>query len=262
MFGMNSPSHRGGRRVLDQGAKHMADRGTPFSYRCNGCTRCCYKHIQLNPYEITRLAHNRGLDSRAFLLAYTEAGGSVLKRRSDNACVFLDGHRCSVHPDRPLVCRLYPLGRLVDVDGSDTFVHLDPDPETKGEYGEDGTVADFLHEQGAAPFMAAADRYLTFFHELVAVLKRHMVNGSFDSDDVMDRLIEPAGDGKPIAWYDIDQVVADYAAKTGAALPSNPEDKMDMHIKALRDGVSLLEKEISHAPEENHSEGAAAIGQE
>lgn len=251
MFGMNSPSHRGRRRVLDQGAKRMASRGAPFSYRCNGCTRCCYKHIQLNPYEIARLSRNRGLDSGAFLAAYTEAGGSVLKRRSDNACVFLDGRSCSVHRDRPLVCRLYPLGRHVDVDGSDTFVQLDPDPQTKGEYGEDGMVEDFLLEQGAAPFMAAADRYLTFLRDLIAHLKRHIAKGSFDGDDVMDQLIEPAGDGEPIAWYDIDQVVADYAAKTGAPLPSSPEAKMDMHIEALRAWASLPDKENTDDPEED-----------
>ena len=86
MFGMRSPNHRHRRRVLDRREKHMVDRHTPFCYQCNGCARCCYKHIQLNPYEIARLARNRGVDSRAFLAAYAELGGSALKRRSDNAC--------------------------------------------------------------------------------------------------------------------------------------------------------------------------------
>ena len=56
----------------------MVDRHSRFSYRCNGCSRCCYKHIQLNPYEIARLARNRGVDSGAFLAAYAELGGSAL----------------------------------------------------------------------------------------------------------------------------------------------------------------------------------------
>ena len=251
MFGMRSPNHRHRRRVLDRREKHMVDRHTPFCYQCNGCARCCYKHIQLNPYEIARLARNRGVDSRAFLAAYAELGGSALKRRSDNACVFLRDNRCSVHDDRPLVCRLYPLGRVIDVDGSESFLRLDPDPETKGEYGEEGTVEEFLHEQDAAPFMAAADRYLGFLHELIAILKRPVANGSVDQDDVMDRLFEPTGDGEPIAWYDIDRVVADHAAKTGAPIPASPEDKMDMHIEALRAWASFLDGENADEPERN-----------
>ena len=226
-----------------------AQRQVPFSYRCNGCSRCCYnKLIQLNPYEIARLARNRGMDSGEFLSAYTGAGGSVLTQQAGGACVFLRAGGCSVHPDRPLVCRLYPLGRYVERDDTETFVHIEPHPETEGEYGEDGTVADFLDQQQAAPFLAAADRYFALFNDVVALLQRRLGERPSDVPDVMANLDQPGVDGEPVAWYDIDRIVADHAAGTGAPRPSSPEDKMTTHIEALRTWASLPDEEKTHGP--------------
>ena len=59
-----------------------------------------------------------GLDTTQFLARYTEAGGTVLRtREEDRGCVFLGPRGCTVHPDRPLACRLYPLARWVAPDG-------------------------------------------------------------------------------------------------------------------------------------------------
>ena len=218
----------------------MADRLTAFSYKCNACKRCCHnKRIQLNPYEIARLAANRGLDSGRFLETYTDEGGTFLKWAAGNACVFLNEFGCAVHPDRPLVCRVYPLGRIVEPDGNEYFIEVEPDPQTEGEYGKHGTIAGFLAQQGAGPYMAAADRYLAFLHELIAILQRQIADGA--GEDVMDQLMTPLDDGSPVPWYDIDSIVADYAARTGRAPPETAEDKMTLHLDALRDWVASIE---------------------
>ncbi len=73
----------------------------------------------------------------------------MLRTREDRSCVFLDERGCSVHPDRPLACRLYPLARWVDPDGNESFGHLEPHPQTAGVYGDKGTVADYLAAQGS-----------------------------------------------------------------------------------------------------------------
>jgi hypothetical protein len=75
-----------------------------------------------------------------------------------------------VHSARPLVCRVYPLGRHISGSGEEHFFHMEPHPATEGVYGEEGTVGDYLNSQGALPFMEAADRYLSVFHRYYQVL--------------------------------------------------------------------------------------------
>jgi Fe-S-cluster containining protein len=88
-------------------------RAEAFGYVCHRCLKCCqHKLIQLNPYEIARLARNRGMTTSEFRSAWTMDGvGLYLAQTKSGTCVFLGGDGCTVHPDRPLVCRLYPLGR-------------------------------------------------------------------------------------------------------------------------------------------------------
>src|ERR1019366_8586782 len=122
------------------------DRKSAFSYQCNACSRCCHnKAIRVGPYEILRLARRLGMTTTEFIARHTEAGGTLLRMRDENdrACIFLDDKGCSVHPDRPLACRLYPLARWVDPDGRESFGHLTPHPKTEGIYGTGGAGADY-----------------------------------------------------------------------------------------------------------------------
>ena len=99
---------------------YALSREAAFSYRCNACSRCCHnKAIRVGPYEILRLARRLGMTTTQFIEQHTEAGGTVMRMRDENnrACIFLNQQGCSVHPDRPLACRLYPLARWVDPDG-------------------------------------------------------------------------------------------------------------------------------------------------
>jgi Fe-S-cluster containining protein len=143
-------------------------RKSAFSYRCNACSRCCYgKKIQVNPYELLRLARNLGTTTTDVIARYTVDGGTALATRPDASCVFLGVTGCTVHADRPLVCRLYPLGRIVQEDGRETFIENAPHPQTAGEYGFDGTVGDYLAIQGVAPYTEAADRYYAILTRLI-----------------------------------------------------------------------------------------------
>ena len=102
--------------------QHRAAREQTFGYFCHACSRCCQgKVIQVNPYEIARLARHLDVSTGAFQEKWTEGGkGTVLARTEDDACVFLGRGGCTVHGDRPLVCRLYPLGRQYFPDGTES----------------------------------------------------------------------------------------------------------------------------------------------
>ena len=136
--------------------------GTRFSYRCTRCNSCCVdKRIQVNPYEIARLARNRGVSTAQARDEFTI--DSALRQQEDGRCIFLGDQGCTVHADRPLVCRLFPLGRVIDAAGKVHFVPY-PDPlAARGEFGRAGVVADYLEAQGATAFIAAADAYFAFF---------------------------------------------------------------------------------------------------
>ncbi len=90
-------------------------------FRCMGCGDCCRGFTVEDspvvfPWEKRRLeelAGERGLSLRFDPLMVFCRGGdcvAVLYRWViEGDCPFLVGDRCSIHPDRPLACRMYPL---------------------------------------------------------------------------------------------------------------------------------------------------------
>lgn len=214
----------------------MYRRDSAFSYTCHACSRCCHdKAIQVNPYEVARLAQNRELSTTELRSRYTEANGTILKRTAAGACVFLTQQGCGVHPDRPLVCRLYPLGRRVTAEGEERFHELAPHPQTEGEYGTSGTVDAFLSRQGVQPFIEAVDRYIELVARMAAALVAKAGGDGGAQDEVRDAARELAsGDGKDIPdWLDMDQVVGRYCEQNGLAAPTQLEQKLTLHIKAI-----------------------------
>jgi len=188
-----------------------------FGYVCRACSRCCqHKVIQVNPYEVARLARLKGMSTGEFRAACTENGdGAILKRTDDSdTCIFLGAKGCSVHSDRPLVCRLYPLGRHVAADGSEEWVHIAPHPESAGLYSRKGTIADYIAAQGALPFMRAADAYAQWVRDAHAFLERAQDHAAED-------------------LVDMDAAIAGHCRKTGAPEPVDIEQRRLMHMHIL-----------------------------
>ena len=174
------------------------------------------KSIQVNPYEIARLSRNQGLSTGAFITSHMADDGPFLEKTSGGACVFWGQEGCTVHKDRPLVCRLYPLGRVVTPDGEELFRTVEPHPDTKGDYGTNGNVDGFLKTQDAAIYVEAADRYHALFNDLLALV---------DIDD--------ASGGGPMVqdWLDLDELLSHTeVAETNDDL----RDRMIAHIEIIR----------------------------
>jgi Fe-S-cluster containining protein len=145
------------------------------------CTRlgtCCHgKAVWLNPWELARMAAAKGLTPRVFRDRHCEFGG--IRLRFDNppgwkdlpACSqYLPDRGCSVHAGRPLVCRLYPLGRkrrgreLIYIHEGSSFPCLKGCLEVVNL--PHLTVADYLAGQDVMDSITAQDEYLELMQRL------------------------------------------------------------------------------------------------
>lgn len=218
-------------------------RAESFGYACQRCMRCCrHKMIQVDPHEIARLARRFGQTTTEFRTTWTENGaGNHLRRKDDGACVFLGPEGCTVYTDRPLVCRIYPLGRHVDPDGVERFSHVTPHPETEGVYSRDGTIAEFLEKQGAEPFMQIADRYAQWLRSAVSALGMSIYDIDADPDNV--------GDESAFELIDMDTAVAAHCTAANIAEPIELEERVELHLKILNEGLKTLKGGNNEGPQ-------------
>ncbi len=212
-------------------------RNSAFSFVCNRCLSCCHlKKIQLNPYEIARMARNRGVSTTEFIGRYTDNAGTMLKFNDEDACIFLESEGCSVHPDRPLVCRLYPLARYVEFTGQESFSQVELEDDCQGELHENGTIEQYLETQGALPFMHAADRYLELLCLLMDIIKKREVESSI-TEAVIDT-VRAVSTGEitrdDLSIVDMDRMVQYYCAEEGVTVPESIDEKMLLHIRAVK----------------------------
>jgi Fe-S-cluster containining protein len=221
-------------------------RSSAYSYVCKACNRCCRNYfIRVNPYEILRLAQFLNLSATDFIEKYVTPE-TALVHKEDDTCIFLGPHGCSVHSARPLVCRVYPLGRHISGSGEEHFFHMEPHPATEGVYGEEGTVGDYLNSQGALPFMEAADRYLSVFHRYYQVLAELpkdelSIGGTAESalaGTLLPELLNP------------EKAVAGLSFCNGKS-NLDPDVAMDLHLEVLEAWLTQFQSKENKDGQEN-----------
>jgi Fe-S-cluster containining protein len=216
--------------------KTSGTRDEPFSYVCHRCLRCCHhKLIRLNPYEIARLARSCGQTTSALQTESTitlDNIGVVLRQReADAACVFLGPEGCGVHPDRPLACRVYPLGRHVSEQGVETWTHVDPHPQTEGDYGTNGVIGDFIAGQETALYTEAADEYADWVRRAVRLVSGNIVD---EHEISLESLAEIT---------DLDTAIANHCDRENTPEPAEIEDRKRLHLSILHALVDKYEEE-------------------
>jgi Fe-S-cluster containining protein len=230
----------------------ILDRKTPFSFACRACGRCCSgKIIMTGPHEVLGMARLLGISTTEFLVRYGDHGGTALRFGADGRCPFVSAEGCRVHPRRPLVCRLYPLGRATDGEARESFALHPKEEGCQGEFGTDGTIADFLESQGVAPYIGWAVRYGGLYRRMLGLLERLDVEvkieasaagggsgGAGPADEGEGR----AADRAPISpWQDVDASLADQCAARGMAVPEGIEDAIAIHVLAMSEWLDDLE---------------------
>jgi len=222
---------------------HSLDRLSPFSFVCGKCSSCCVnKKIQINPYEIARMAAHLNITTTRFIQNKTEKG-VYLKRRKNGACLFLGKNGCMVHPNRPLVCRLYPLCRFISSERNEYFTVMELMPDCHGFINKAGTVKTYLVSQDLEPYIKAADLYLGLFVKLATALDNEASRKQ--SKSMPDWVYVSQGDGPKFPFpklLDIDQVI-DKGNGHRIPVSGEPYKKTIFHIKAIEKWLNKLEED-------------------
>jgi len=148
---------------------------------CSRTGTCCHgKDVNLNPWELAKLAEAKKLTSRKFRDQYTLYGGIRLAfdgapgwKDLPECSQYITDFGCSVHLGRPLACRLYPLGRQRQRE-TITYIHegkifpcLEGCPEVVDL--PQLTVEEYIQDQNADSYLTAEDQYLELMQSLADV---------------------------------------------------------------------------------------------
>jgi Fe-S-cluster containining protein len=156
-------------RCLPEGA---ISEDTLFSFDCNpgvSCFNlCCHNlNLFLYPYDVIRLKQHLGLTSDQFLERHVDVilrdgcfFPEVLLSMSETAekpCPFLSPSGCSVYPDRPEACRMFPVEQGLVYDAKtrqNRKIHFFKPPGfCKGSTGgKQWTPSAWIKDQGAEDY--------------------------------------------------------------------------------------------------------------
>jgi uncharacterized protein len=233
------------------GALHDID--APWSYACGGCGSCCHgREFLVNPFDVGRLAHGLGLSAAQVIGRHVSPGRPALNTTGPRgACTFFkDGQGCTVHPHRPTVCRLFPLGRHITSARTVSFMESDPEPASRGTYGKAGTVRDYLAGQDALDDLEALDALGSLVDDALQMAWRAGVLA--DLDQAVGAALTGEGGPTPIQAFDAEMFV------------QHPADRpllgrFKAHLHALRVHIGLDLAPAEHARLADTEEGRATL---
>lgn len=152
--------------------------GEVFNFACHpglACfnTCCANKRLPVLPYDLLRLRLGLGLASQEVLERYLEldldpvSGWPVLRLKLDQegCCPLVGASGCTVYPHRPAACRVYPLARAVAPGPPlrEMFLRQEAPACLGWQADRPLSVADWVADQGLAPYQEANDALLGLF---------------------------------------------------------------------------------------------------
>ena len=152
---------------------------------CAGCSSCCRgmgNTIVLDPYDVWRLTGGLGVSLQQLLAEHLELNvvdGIILpnlKLAGDSEqCTFLnDAGRCSIHPYRPGICRLFPLGRYYEEE--DGFRYILQIHECEKTNRSKVKIRKWMD----TPDMEQYDAYIADWHAFLSKLRTKLEDASSD----------------------------------------------------------------------------------
>ena len=170
---------------------------------CSRAGTCCHgNRVRLNPWELVCLARAKKMSPAEFRDKYTLASGSVLNFNGKpnhtgkpSCSLYEEGKGCSVHPARPLACRLFPLGRQIQ-SGTVQYIHEGSQFPCLKECPEVLqlpllTVEDYLTGQETQVFEQGQDFYME--------IMQNLADSSFEL--LLDTGLSDSGDTQTLASW-------------------------------------------------------------
>ena len=151
---------------------------------CAGCSSCCRgmgNTIVLDPYDVWRLTGGLGVSLQQLLAGHLELNvvdGIILPNLKlageSEQCTFLnDAGRCSIHPYRPGICRLFPLGRYYEEDGFRYILQIHECEKTNRSKMK-------IRKWMDTPDMEQYDAYIADWHAFLSKLRTKLEDASSD----------------------------------------------------------------------------------
>lgn len=153
--------------------------GQEFCFACNPdvpCFNACCSdlNLMLTPYDLLRLRKALDEDSETFIRtrchvsAFPDTGFPMVHLRMEpdenRSCPYVTPQGCSVYPNRPSACRIYPVGRATRLAGegdqlSEQFFLVQEDHCRGFEKGQTWTTETWTQDQGLEPYTASNERF-------------------------------------------------------------------------------------------------------
>lgn len=138
---------------------------------CMGCDKCCKdmgESIILDPYDIYQITTKLNKSFEELLkmeIALSVVDGVILPHINmtdpNPKCSFLVNGRCSIHSFRPGICRLFPLARVYNEDG--TFNYINQIYECDHDNKSKIKIKKWLD----IPAISEYEKYITRWHNLL-----------------------------------------------------------------------------------------------
>jgi len=206
-----------------------------FGFRCGPelpCfTACCSNlDLWLAPYDLIRLSRRLGLSPPVFRERYTESPWGErarlplvflrMKDEEKKSCPFVSPAGCTVYSDRPLTCRLYPLGLEGARAGEDRFLFI-REPHCLG-HGENKIwrVREWLEDQCPDPYLKLG----RLFHQ--ACFHPRVMQGPALNAEQRALFFS--------ACYDLEE----FGQRLSVPLCGDPVEKLRFSLRWLRDFLS------------------------
>jgi len=196
-------------RQMEKGGLTVLNPENDFRFQCHQSlecfTRCCRDiTIFLTPYDILRMKNRLDISSENFLAAYTatmigSAGLPVviLKMQGDaeKSCPFVTAQGCTIYPDRPWACRIYPLQpestKITQKTGKEYYSIMEV-PFCLGLKSDRvSTLAGWIEKQG-----------IPIYREMEAVFKKITMNEFLSNKEITNNELQQM---YYMACYDLDR---------------------------------------------------------
>lgn len=196
-----------------------------FRFACTQCGDCCRNRtepIMITGIDILNIARAKKITAQEAVEKYTNKHIGpdsklpilTLKERSyDGSCSLLRKGKCSVHESKPIVCRLYPIGRSYDVKTKEIVYFLNPNRCNAGD-GKTWTLDKWLRQFHVHDF---DEDYRVWFESITILAQQSVATTNHQEIEAMANRV-----GK-ILYCDLD--------------PSSPESYAEQLVANLKSGV-------------------------